>query len=134
MAHSPPSSGGVYPQTGQIIKVTHGRKPSMGYLTSCSRSTNRSELKKSMIVMPRPSQSFLMVATVVLLLRPLTMLFTVDCVTPLLVHSALMEISRSWQRLIIRCRTASPIVIAIPSFSAICKERVHNPSCQSYLI
>ena len=53
----------------------------MGYLTSCSKSANKSVLNKSIIVMPRPSQSFWIVATVVLLLRPLMMLFTVDCVT-----------------------------------------------------
>ena len=88
----------------------------MGYLISCSKCRNRSEWKKSTIVMPRPSQSFLIVATVVLLLRPLTMLFTVDWVTPLRLHRALIEISCSRHSSRIRCRTASPIVMSIPSF------------------
>ena len=37
-----------------------------------------SELKNSSIVMPKPSQSFLIVDTVALLFLPLTILFTVD--------------------------------------------------------
>lgn len=82
----------------------------MGYLTSCSISENKSDWKNSVIVIPKPSQSFWIVATVVLLLRPLTILFTVDCVTPLLMERALIEISRSWQSPIILCRTASPIL------------------------
>lgn len=45
--------------------------------------------------MSRPSQSFLMVETVVLRFRPLIILLTVDCVTPLMVHSILIEMFRS---------------------------------------
>ncbi len=47
--------------------------------------------------MSNPSQSFLIVETVVLLLRPLMILFTVDCVTPLIVHSLLIDNPRSSQ-------------------------------------
>lgn len=65
-----------------------------------------------MMVMPNPSQSFWIVETVVLLLRPLTMLFTVDWVTPLLVHKALIEMSCFWHSSIILWRTASPTVMA----------------------
>lgn len=44
--------------------------------------------------MSSPSQSFLMVATVVLLLRPLMTLLTVDWVTPLRVDRRLTVIPR----------------------------------------
>ena len=50
-----------------------------------------------------------MVDTVALLFLPLTMLFTVDCVTPLIVHSLLIEISFSRHSSMIRSLTASPI-------------------------
>ena len=48
------------------------------YFISCSKSLKISALKKSEIVMPRPSQSFLIVDTVALLFRPLMILLTVD--------------------------------------------------------
>lgn len=57
-----------------------------------------------------------MVDTVVLRLRPLTILLTVDCVTPLILLSLLKEIPRSWHSCIIRCLTASPIVVEITLF------------------
>ena len=66
-------------------------------MSSFSSPLNRSDLKKSSIGMSRPSQSFLIVEIVTLLFLPLTMLFTVDCVTPLIVQSLLIEISRSRQ-------------------------------------
>ena len=78
-------------------------------------SLNRSSLKKSMIVIPRPSHSFCSVETVVLLLRPPTTLFTVDCVTPLIVLSLLIVRSRSAHNCYIRSLTASPIVILLVS-------------------
>ena len=62
--------------------------------------------------MPNPSQNFWIVETVVLLLRPLTMLFTVDCFTPLLVHKALIEMSCFWHISTILWRIASPTVMA----------------------
>lgn len=88
----------------------------MGYLTSCSISENRSDWKNSVIVIPKPSQSFWIVATVVLWFRPLTIFCTVDCVTPLLIERALIEISRSWQIWMILCRTASPILMRLHPF------------------
>lgn len=103
------------------------------YLTSCSISQNKSDWKNSVIVMSKPSQSFWIVATVVLLLRPLTILFTVDCVTPLLMERALIEISRSWQSPIILCRTASPILMLLHLFFCNIKERVQDSTCQGYL-
>lgn len=76
---------------------------------------NSSELKKSSIVIPRPSQSFLIVETVALRFRPLMMLFTVDWVTPLMLQSLLMEISRSLHNSKIRSLTASPMFMGITS-------------------
>ena len=70
-------------------------QPIIGYLISCSSPANKSEWKNSSIVIPRPSHNFLIVDTVALLFLPLTMLFTVDCVTPLMLLNLLMEISRS---------------------------------------
>ena len=63
---------------------------------------------------PKPSHSFLMVEIVALLLRPLTILLTVDCVTPLKLHSLLIEISRCLHSSIIRVRTASPMFMRMP--------------------
>ena len=60
-----------------------------------------------------PSQSFLIVATVALLLRPLVMLFIVDCVTPLIVPSLFTVIPRSAHSASILSRTASPILNAL---------------------
>lgn len=68
------------------------------------------------MLIPSPSHSFLIVEIVVLLLRLLMMLLTVDWVTPLLIHRALIEISCSWQSCRIRCLTASPIVMAYTRF------------------
>lgn len=60
--------------------------------------------------MSSPSQIFLMVETVVLLLRPLIILLKVDCVTPLMVHSMLIVIPLVSHISIMRCLTAEPIV------------------------
>ena len=56
--------------------------------------------------MSSPSQSFLIVATVALLLRPLTMLLRVDWVTPLRVASRLTLMPRWAHKSKIRWRTA----------------------------
>ena len=61
-------------------------------------------------MIPRPSQSFLIVEIVVLLFLPLIRLLTVDCVTPLMMQSLLMEISLSEQSSSILFLVASPIV------------------------
>jgi len=65
--------------------------------------------------MSQPSHSFLMVEIVALLLRPLTilLLLTIDCVTPLILHSLLMEISRSRHNSAILPLTASPSFITV---------------------
>ena len=52
---------------------------------------------------------------VVLRLRPLTILFTVDWVTPLILLKRLMEISRSRHSSRIRSLTASPIFMGTTS-------------------
>ena len=78
------------------IKKANQNRPAYNYLISCSNSANSSEWKNSSIVIPNPSQSFLIVDIVALLFLPLTMLFTVDCVTPLMPLSLLIEILRSW--------------------------------------
>lgn len=85
------------------------------YFSSCSRSLNKSEWKNSSIVIPRPSHSFLMVETVALRFRPLMMLLTVDCVTPLMLHSLLMEMFCSWHSSRMRSLTASPMFKGITS-------------------
>ena len=64
-----------------------------------------------------PSQSFLIVATLVLLFLPLTILFMMDCVIPLMLHSLLMEIPRILHSSMMRLRTASPTLIDIISSS-----------------
>ena len=48
------------------------------YLISCSNESNSGVEKNSLSVISSPSQSFLIVATLVLLFRPLMMLFIVD--------------------------------------------------------
>ena len=52
---------------------------------------------------------FLIVEIVVLLFRPLVILFSVDCVTPLIVANLLIVISFDLHNSIILNRTASPI-------------------------
>ena len=64
--------------------------------------------------MPKPSQIFLTVEVVVLLFRPLTMLFSVDCVIPQTVESLLMVKPRSSQRSRIRWMIAFFNVMATP--------------------
>ena len=63
--------------------------------------------------MSQPSHSFLMVEIVALLLRPLAILLTVDCVTPFILHSLLMEISRSRHNSAILPLTASPSFLTV---------------------
>ena len=85
------------------------------YSISCSKSANGFDAK-NWIVMSQPSHSFLMVEIVALLLRPLTILLTVDCVTPLILHSLLMEISRSWHNSTILSLTASPSFLTVRDY------------------
>lgn len=85
-------------------------------VVQCSRHSrlwNRQEAKKAEIEMPKPSQSFLSVAMVMLLFRPLMRLLTVDCVTSLRAHSLLMDRSCCSHNSKIRFLTASPIVIQV---------------------
>ena len=65
---------------------------SFGYMTSCSKSSNIGEVKNAVIEISSPSHSFFSVESVMLLLRPLTKLLSVDCVTPLLMHNLFSEI------------------------------------------
>ena len=67
-----------------------------------------------MMEISKPSHNFLMVEIVVLWLRPLTMLFSVDCVTPLIVLSLFTVIPLAWHNPVILSLTASPIVNAHP--------------------
>ncbi len=85
------------------------------YFTSWSSPWNNSELKNSSIEIPRPSHNFFIVVTVVLWLRPLTMLFTVDCVTPLKRHNLLIDKLRSRHKSKILALTASPMSTGITS-------------------
>ena len=82
---------------------------------SWSSLENRSDEKKSRTEISSPSHIFLMVATVVLLFLPETMLLSVDCVIPLNVESLLTVIFRSLQSSRIRIFTASPICKFISS-------------------
>ena len=86
----------------------NGKKP---YSESCSSVWKYSEWKNSSMVIPKPSHSLWMVATVGLWFRPDMTLFTVDCVTPLRVHSLLIVMFLSWQSCIILAVTASPTVM-----------------------
>ena len=63
------------------------------------------------------TQCFLIVEIVALRFRPLTILLTVDCVTPLILLSLLTVKSCCRQSSSIRCRTASPMRIGITSLS-----------------
>ena len=76
------------------------------HLSSCSSSSKAGVSKNARRDISSPSHSFLMVETVALLLRPLTMLFNVDWVTPLRVASRLTVISRWAHSSRIRARTA----------------------------
>lgn len=57
--------------------------PGFSYINSCSNASNSFVLKNSPNVIPSPSHSFFTVVTVVLRLRPLTILLIVDWDTPL---------------------------------------------------
>ena len=83
------------------------------HLISCSNPSKSGLSKKSLIEISRPSQTFLMVETVVLLFLPFTMLFKVDCVTPQMVPSLFTVIFRSLQSSKILSFTAVPISIFI---------------------
>lgn len=61
-----------------------------GYLISCSRFRNSGQSKNSDRVISGPPQIFLMVTTVALSFRLLTMLFRLDCMTPLMAARRLM--------------------------------------------
>ena len=71
------------------------------YLISCSNPSKSGEEKKSKIVISNPSQIFFTVETVVELLRPETMLLSVDCVMPQMVDSLF--------KVIVFCRQSSKI-------------------------
>lgn len=73
--------------------------------------------KNSPKVMFKPSQIFLTVDTVVLLLRPLTILLIVDCVMPQIVHNLFTEMSRSWHKLKMRFFTAVLMFTVVPPIS-----------------
>ncbi len=84
-------------------------------------------LKKSTMVMLRPSQIFLMVDTVALLLRPLTILFSVDWVTPLMVASLFIVMLFSLHSSIILFFVASPIFNGfIPFMNDFGVVQIHN--------
>lgn len=84
------------------------------YFISCSKSSKSGESKKSFTVISNPSQIFLIVEIVVLLLRPPVMLLRVDWVIPHIVDSLLTVIFRSLHNSNIRSFTASPIVFITP--------------------
>ena len=87
------------------------------HFNSCSRSWKYSGQKNSSTVILRPSQTFLIVATVVVWFRPLIMLLSVDCVIPLKILKRLIVIFRSSHSVKMRRRTASPTVITTtPAF------------------
>ncbi len=79
------------------------------YLISCSRFSNRGELKKSWMVISKPSQIFLMVLIRGFLLLPLTMLLNVDCVIPHIKAKPLTVVKFFLHRSNILWRTASPL-------------------------
>ena len=84
-------------------------------------------MKKSTIVMSSPSQIFLMVEIVALLLRPLMMLLSVDWVTPLIVASLFMVILFSLHNSIILFFVASPMFNGfIPSINDFSIVQIHN--------
>ena len=100
----------------QIAKSIFQREYFISF-NSCSRSWKYSGQKNSSTVIFRPSQSFLTVATVVVWFRPLIMLLSVDCVTPLRMLKRLIVILRSSHSAKMRRRTASPTVITITPLS-----------------
>ena len=92
------------------------------YYRADPNDSKRGSEKKSQSVMFNPSHSFLIVVMEICLrdgsiirFRPLMMLFTVDWVTPLMLQSLLMEISRSLHNSKIRSLTASPMFMGITS-------------------
>ena len=97
------------------LSMHFANKNHKNYFTSWSNPRNSSELKKSPIEIPRPSHIFFIVVTVVLWLRLLTILFTVDCVTPLKRHNLLIDKLRSRHNSKILALTASPISTGITS-------------------
>ena len=98
----------------KVIKMSVALPQRHAHFISCSNPLKMSQLKKSIIVMLRPSHSFFTVETVALLFLPLVMLLIVDCVTPLIVPSLLTVISLSRHSSIIRSFTALPMVIKSP--------------------
>ena len=86
------------------------------YLTSFSRFSNRSEAKKSWMLISRPSQSFLRVVRVMLWFRPLMKLLTVNCVIQLMVRSLFRDVFHSRQSSRILTFAASPMVTGFTPF------------------
>lgn len=107
----------VFQGNGSSVLGKHKRTAPLcpRYLISCSRALNSGVEKNSPKVISRPSQSFLMVATVALLFLLLVILLMVDWDTPLIVPSLLMEIPRFWHNSMIRFATAVPESISTTS-------------------
>ena len=79
--------------------------------TSWSSESNNGESKNSFKEISNPSQIFLIVAIVVLLFLPLTMLLSVDCVIPQMMLKRLIVIPRELHRSIILSFTAFPTLL-----------------------
>ena len=110
----------IMPAEAALLRPPHNKKRPQWrsfYFNSCSRSWKYSGQKNSSTVIFRPSQSFLTVATVVVWFRPLIMLLSVDCVTPLRMLKRLIVILRSSHSAKMRRRTASPTVITTTPLS-----------------
>lgn len=110
----------IMPAEAALLRSPHNKKRPQWrsfYFNSCSRSWKYSGQKNSSTVIFRPSQSFLTVATVVVWFRPLIMLLSVDCVTPLRMLKRLIVILRSSHSAKMRRRTASPTVITTTPLS-----------------
>ena len=110
----------LVPAKAALLRSPHNKKRPQWrsfYFNSCSRSWKYSGQKNSSTVIFRPSQSFLTVATVVVWFRPLIMLLSVDCVTPLRMLKRLIVILRSSHSAKMRRRTASPTVITTTPLS-----------------
>lgn len=78
---------------------------------SWSSESNNGESKNSFKEISNPSQIFFIVAIVVLLFLPLTMLLSVDCVIPHRILKRLIVIPRELHRSIILSFTAFPTLL-----------------------
>lgn len=82
--------------------------PLLIHWTSCSGLRKTGVSKNSIVSIFSPSQTFLMVEIVGLLITPLTILFRVDCVTPDTVASLFSVIPLSLHSVSIQSATAFP--------------------------